>query len=181
MKKFLFSILTIMILFTSGCNKIGNSPTKKVEELMSKYQSLDDDVLDDLNKVVNSEEDLSDKQKEEYKDLLKNQYEKLTYTIKNEKIDGDNATVETEIEVLDLTTALKEAEDYLNSHEEEFQGDDGKFSKEKYTDYKLEKMKDAKNRVKYTLELTLTKTDDEWKLDNLTETERQKIHGIYNY
>ena len=42
-------------------------------------------------------------------------------------------------------------------------------------------MEEVKDRVKYTLELTLTKIDDEWELDNLTETERQKIHGIYNY
>ena len=34
-------------------------------------------------------------------------------------------------------------------------------------------------QIKNTLELNLTKEDDEWKLDNLTETERQKIHGIY--
>lgn len=181
MKKIIFSILTIMLLFTTGCDQVGNSPTKKVEELMGKYQMLDDDVLDDLNKVVDSEEDLSDKQKERYRNLLKEQYQDLTYTIKNEKIDGENATVETEIEVRDLTRAIKESEDYLNSHEDEFLGDDGKYSKEKYTDYKLDKMEEAKDRVKYTLELTLTKVDDEWELDNLTETERQKIHGIYNY
>ena len=42
-------------------------------------------------------------------------------------------------------------------------------------------MEKTNTKVKYTLELTLTKTDDEWEVDNLTETERQKIHGIYNY
>lgn len=181
MKKILLSILAILVIFTTGCDQIGNTPTKKVEELMGKYQSLDSDVLDDLNKVVESEDDLSDEQKKKYKDLLKNQYENLSYTIKNETVDGDNAVVEIEIEVRDLTRAIKESEEYLNSHEDEFLGDDGKYSKSKYTNYKVQKMEEAKDRVKYTLELTLTKTNDEWEVDNLTETEKQKIHGIYNY
>jgi len=181
MKKILFIILGIMTLFVAGCDNVGNTPTKKVEELMGQYQALDSDVLDDLNEVVDSEEDLTDEQKEKYKKLLKNQYENINYTIKNETIDGENATVEVEIEVRDLTKAINEAEEYLDSNESEFFGDDGKYSKTKYTDYKLKQMEEAKDRVKYTLELTLTKIDDKWELDNLTETERQKIHGIYNY
>ena len=181
MKKILFSLLAVLVMFTFGCENVGNSPTKKVEELISKYQTLDEDVIEDLNDVVDSEEDLSDEQKEKYIKLLKNQYQNLKYTIKNETIDGENATVETEIEVIDLTKAIQNSEDYLNTNEEEFNDDDGKFSKSKYTDYKLEQMQASKDRVKYTLELTLTKIDDEWEVDNLTETERQKIHGIYNY
>lgn len=180
MKKFFISLLGILMLFTAGCDKIDNNPTKKVEELMSKYQMLDEEVLDDLNKTVD-EEDLTDEQKERYKKLLKNQYKDLKYTIQDEKIDGDNATVETEIEVTDYTKVIQESEDYLNEHEDEFNDDKGNFSKTKYTDYKLEKMEKTNTKVKYTLELTLTKTDDEWEVDNLTETERQKIHGIYNY
>ena len=42
-------------------------------------------------------------------------------------------------------------------------------------------MEKVKEKVKYTLQLTLTKVDDEWKMDDLTETEKQKIHGIYDY
>jgi hypothetical protein len=42
-------------------------------------------------------------------------------------------------------------------------------------------MKKEKERVKYTLSFTLVKIDDEWKLDDLTETQREKIHGTYDY
>ena len=47
-------------------------------------------------------------------------------------------------------------------------------------DYKLEKLKDAKDKIKYTLNLTLTKSNKRWILNDITETDRQKIHGLYN-
>ena len=179
-KKILFVFLGFLVIFTTACDNVGNTPTKKVEELMGKYQSVDEDVLDDLNDLIDNETDLSDEQQDRYRELLKKQYQNLTYEIKEEKIDGDNATVETEIEVIDLAKVNRDAENYLENNRNEFNDEDGNFSEEKYTDYKLDKMEDAKDKVKYTLDLTLTKEDNEWKLDNLTETERQKIHGIYN-
>ena len=41
-------------------------------------------------------------------------------------------------------------------------------------------MKDTKDKVTYTITFTLTKKDDVWKLDDITDIDRQKIHGIYN-
>lgn len=181
MKKILFSLLTFMLIFTCGCDKVGNTPTRKVEELMGKYQAVDSDVTNDLNDVVNMEANLTDKQKDRYKELLKKQYSNLTYEIKEEKIDGDDATVEVEIEVFDLSKASREAENALTDKKDDFLDDKGSYSQEKYTDYRLDKMENTKDKVKYTLDLTLRKDDGEWKLDNLTETERQKIHGIYEH
>ena len=34
---------------------------------------------------------------------------------------------------------------------------------------------------KYTINFTLSKVDEEWIVDDLTETERMKIHGLYAY
>lgn len=181
MKKILISFLGILMIVTTGCDQIDNNPTKQVEDLMSKYQTMDDDVIDDLNTVVDAEDNLSSEQRNRYKKLLEKQYKDLSYTIKDETIDGDNAIVEIEIQVTDLSKVLNESEIYLKDHEQEFLGDDNKFSQSKYTDYKLEQLEKANTKVKYTLELTLTKIDGEWEVDNLTETERQKIHGIYNY
>lgn len=181
MKKIIISILGVLLVLTTGCDQIDNNPTKQVEELMSKYQTMDDDVKDDLNTVVDTEEDLSVEQKNRYKKLLEKQYKNLSYTIKDETIDGDNAIVEVEIQVTDLSKVMAEAEIYLDEHEEEFLDETQEFSQSKYTDYKLEQLEKANTKVKYTLELTLTKIDGEWEVDNLTETERQKIHGIYNY
>ena len=49
----------------------------------------------------------------------------------------------------------------------------------KFWDYKLENMKKMTDRVKYTIDFSLTKIENEWKLDDLLETDRQKIHGLY--
>ena len=180
-KKILFMFLGFVLIFTTACDNVGNTPTKKVEELMGKYQSVDDDVLDDLNNVIANEENLTIEQQDRYRKLIEKQYKNLTYEIKEEKVDGDNATVEVEIQVIDLAKANNEAEEYLANNRDEFNDDTGDYSQEKFTNYKLDKMEDSKDKVTYTLQLTLTKEDDEWELDNLTETERQKIHGIYNY
>ena len=179
MKKILFIVLGFIMIFTTGCDNIANTPTKKVEELMGKYQSADSDVLDDLNDVIASEVSLTQDQQDRYRELLKKQYKSLTYEIKDERIDGDNATVETEIEVIDFAKTKQEAQEYLTNNASEFTDENGNHSVQKYTDYMLDKLENTKDKVKYTLQLTLTKEDDEWKLDNLTETERQKIHGIY--
>lgn len=181
MKKIISLILIIMLFFITGCDQIDNTPTKKVETMLMKYQTLDKDVLDDLNKTVDSEPTLNTAEKSKYKEVLKKQFSSLTYTIKDEEIDGDNAEVDVEIEVNDLTKAIKDSENYLNSNPKEFQDDSGNFVQSKYTDYKLNQMDKTSIKVKYSLELTLTNSDGEWVVDNLTETERQKIHGIYNY
>ena len=40
-------------------------------------------------------------------------------------------------------------------------------------------MKKMTDRVKYTIDFSLTKIENEWKLDDLLEIDRQKIHGLY--
>lgn len=175
--------LSFLLLFSfvlMGCDNVSNTPTKKVEEFLTKYQTYDSDVSDDLKNTIDHE-DLTDEEKERYRKLISDQYKGLTYEIKNETIDGDNATVEVEIEVKDFATAIGNAEDYLSKHEDEFVDDKGEYDKTMYTKYKLDEMEKVKDKVKYTLQLTLTKADDEWKMDDLTETEKQKIHGIYDY
>ena len=57
----------------------------------------------------------------------------------------------------------------------------GNVSTTKYNDYKLEAIKNMKDRVKYTINFTLSKIDEECMVDDLTDTERLKIHGLYAY
>ena len=47
-------------------------------------------------------------------------------------------------------------------------------------DYKLKQLSLVKDKVKYTINFTLTKTDDKWTLDDITEIDRQKLHGLYS-
>lgn len=174
-------ILVAILVTLVGCaiNNASTAPKRVVEDLLGKYQSLDSKVLDQLDDVI-ADENLTDAQKGEYEELMRKQYQNLTYTIKDEAIDGDKAVVTTEIEVYDYGKANKATDDYVADHQSEFLGDDNKFSDALYEDYKLDKLKAVTDRVKYTLDLGLTKSGNDWKLDDLSDAERQKIHGLYS-
>ena len=98
MKRISKVLLMVMALFLIvGCGNMMNTPTKKVEEFLSKYQTQDKDVLDQLDDVIKEAGTMNDDQKETYRDLMKKQYQNLSYKIKDETEDGDNATVQVEI------------------------------------------------------------------------------------
>ena len=105
MKKILS--LFIFLLLLVGCS-LSNSPTSKVEDLLTKYQMLDKDIKDGIEEVVN-EETLTSNQKERYRKIIEKQYKNLTYQVEEEKIDGDTSTITTEIEVIDYKKAINEA------------------------------------------------------------------------
>ena len=179
MKKIIVSVLALFLLV--GCGNMMNTPTKKVEEFLSKYQTMDEKVLSQLDEVIDSAGTMSKDQKEKYRELMKKQYKNLSYKIDDETEDGDHATVKVEIEVYDYATAITEAETYLRTHPDEFineetnQTDDTKFM-----DYKLDQMDDVKEKIKYTINFTLTKNKDNWELDDITDIDRQKLHGLYS-
>lgn len=164
-KKVLLLILPLLLLV--GCN-MSNTPTSKVEELFTKYQKLDSDIASGIDSVL-EEQNLSTSQKDRYRKILEKQYKNLSYQIKEEVIDGNTATVVTEIEVTDLKKAIND-----------LTFDSSIYTKETYDEEKLKRLEDAKDKVKYTLELTLTKDNDgKWKLDALTNEEIKKIQGMY--
>ncbi len=172
----------IMVLFLAvGCGNMMNTPTKKVEEFLSKYQTQDEKVLAQLDEVIDSSGTMTKDQKDKYRDLMKKQYQNLSYKIKDETIDGNNATVQVEIEVYDYASSISESETYLTTNKEEFIKEDTKeVDDEKFMDYKLKQLSLVKDKVKYTINFTLTKTDDKWILDDITEIDRQKLHGLYS-
>ena len=181
MKK-IFVCFALLILLT-GCemiDKLDNTPTKKVEAFLNKYQTLDEDVLDSLDYVVAEENSFNSEQRDKYRDIIKTNYQKLSYKIQEEEIDGDNATVTVQIEVIDYSKVLSEAENYRYENESEFMTNN-KYDESKYIDYTLDRLKAAKEKVKYTLDLNLTKIDEEWILDDLTKENEAKLNGVYNY
>lgn len=179
MKKFLFVLCSIFVLSACSFNaNMDNTPTKQVERYLNDYQTLSSNVLSKLDSIVDQETLFDEDQKTTYRDILKKHYQDLTYTIKEETINGDKATVEAEIEVNDYTKVLKEADSYRTTNSEQFSGDNGDSD---FINYRLKLLKDNKERVKYTIYFSLTKVDDEWTLDSLTETEQQKLLGIYEY
>ncbi len=181
MKKILSTIGLLFILTGCSLGNMDNTPTKQVEKYLNNYQTLDSNILTKLDSIVDEETLLSDTQKDTYRDILKKHYQDLTYTIKEETVNGDKATVEAEIEVNDYTKALRSAEEYKVSNESEFNDENGVYDEEKYQEYRLGLLKDTKDRVKYTIYFSLTKQDDEWTLDTLSQTDEDKILGIYEY
>lgn len=181
MKKIITIIGIALILTGCSLKNMDNTPTKKVEIYLNNYQTLDSSVLNELDSIVDDEILFTNEQKDTYRDILKKHYQDLVYKIKEETVNGDKATVETEIEVNDYTKALKEAESYRITNESEFINENGIFSESKFNEYKLNLLKNNKDKVKYTIYFSLTKVNDEWVLDKLTETEQEKILGIYEY
>lgn len=174
MKK--LTLVILFFLFFTGCESMMNTPTKRVEELLNKYQRQDDEIVSQLEFVLaGNENNFTDSQKEKYREYMIKQYKDLTYTIKEEEIDGNNATVTVEIEVYDYNKAISDAEEYYINNSKEFEN-----NMEKYIDYKLEEIEKMNERIKYTLNLTLIKNDKKWILNDISESDRLKIHGLYN-
>lgn len=180
MKKIMLLITGMILLVGCGNSKLLNTPTKRVEMFFGKYQSLDEDVVKQLEDVSSSEMIFNDEQKKKYVDFMKEHYKDIKYEIKDEVINGDTATVTVEIDVKDYSKIMSDADTYLEEHPEEF-NKDNQYNESLFTDYRLEQLKATKDRVKYTIELTLTKIDDEWVLDDLNSDTEKKIQGIYDY
>ena len=183
MKKIFLSIISIgiILLSTSGCDSVLNTPTKRVEEFLNDYQTTNNTVLTQLDNTLENDANLNENQKKEYRDIMKKQYENLVYVIKDETVNGDKSTVKVEIEVYDYNKAIKEADSYVTLNQAEFLDEEGAVDDSKFTDYKLKRMDEVTERVKYTIDFKLTKEEKSWKLDDITEIDRQKIHGIYSY
>ena len=189
----------ILLLVIVGCSNNMSTPTNKVEEFLGKYQSMDEDVLKQLDQVIKDDDTMNDDQKDKYKALMEKQYQNLSYKIENEDIEGNSATVDVEIEVLDYATTASKAQEYYNEHKEEIEekyndkkedndnsledaGDDVLQTVEEsaaYINYKLEELETANDTVTYDMTFYLTKEDGEWILQDISDLDRKKLHGLY--
>lgn len=162
-----------------GCSCANDLAADAVEQYLNDYKSLNNYVLEDIDELVESE-NLTEKGKDTYKEVLKRQYRDLIYTIENEEYDGDTAKVTVKITVYDLYKAQEEASDYLNAHPEEFLTD-GEYDNDLYMEYKLETMKDTNDTISYNIVFTVTKSSGKWYVEQPDEETLEKIHGVYNY
>lgn len=178
MKKILLAFL--IILFT-GCTELSNTPTKRVEEFLKSYQTLDDKVVISLDDVVNQDTTLTEEQKDKYRDILKKHYQNLTYEVKDETIDGNNAIVTVELTVTDFSKVIKDSENYMNNNIEQFYDETGNYNMINYNNYRLDEMKKTNDKVKYTVYFSLNKKEDEWRMNQLDTVTYDKINGVYNY
>ena len=182
MKKLI--LFLTLLLFTACSLNIGdidNTPTKKVEEYLNKYQSLSSDVVNDLDIVAERETSFNLKQKQRYIKIMKKNFSNMSYKIKEETINADSAEVEVEINVYDYYKVNKAADNYLFQNSDEFINDE-KYDEEKYINYKLDRMEKNVDKIKYTIYFNLTKDDKgNWSLVDVSNADEEKILGIYAY
>lgn len=201
MKKILFVFLSLLVLLVTGCGNDMATPTAKVEEFLGKYQSMDSDVLTQLDNVISNDNTMDDTQKKDYKSLMEKQYQNMSYKIKNEEINGDKASVLVELEVFDYAGSISESRDYYTEHRDEFDdkemGNDGADTDNDGMDeegevvggavdtissfitYKIKQLMDVTDKAKYEITFHLNKEDGEWVMEDITDVDRQKIHGLF--
>lgn len=162
MKNKLLVIGFLLVGILVGC-ELNNTPTSKVEEQLSKYQMLDDDVTvvyTDLTTDV----DIDNEYKERYEDLIKKQYRNLSYEVKEETLDGEMATVTVEVEVMDYQKVVEQYDNLM--------GDE-------YHVQVLTALEEAKDKITYTIEFVVMKDEEgNWNLQSLDEVDKRKILGI---
>ena len=150
--------LFLMILLVIGCDNTMNTPTVKVEKFLGKYQKMDKEVIKELDYMLEKETGLSKKQKKEYKELLKKQYQNLSYKIISEETNNKHSIVEVEIQVLDYKSAM---------------------DKKNTIEMRIKEMKKVTAMTKYKITIPLSKKDGVWFIDEISDDDRQKLHGIY--
>ena len=175
-------LLTVFfIILLSACSLItSNTPKEKVKELLDNYKNQDSTIIAELEDVISDE--YSGDYKDRYKTLMLNQYKNMEYKITDEIIDGNTAVVSADVTIYDYGSSIESANEYLKKHEEEFYKENNEnkiIDDDKFMDYKLDLLEKTTDRKTYTIEFTLTKEDKEWVLDDLSNENISKIHGLY--
>lgn len=167
MKKIL--LLFFSIIFFSGCST--TLAGDAVETYLMKFKNHEEEVLKSLDELI-SYENLSLKQQEQYRLVMKRQYQDLTYKTVQEYYNGDKAIITEEIEVYDYNKSKRETKEYYEEHQ-------STLTKGQYQEMQLKAMATEQKRIKYTIDFELNYQEDGWHLTNLDYTILQKIHGIY--
>ena len=164
MKKIILTIIILISIALTGCS-IANTPTAQVEGLLSNYQRLDKNITINYADLAGND-DLSSDLQNEYNDLIKDQYQSMSYEVKEEIVDGDTATVTTSIKVKDYKKIINK----YNKNE---------YQTNEYHNLIVDALKDAKETVTYTIDFTLTKdSEGDWQVDDLTNEMKEKLLGI---
>lgn len=176
MKNIAFIISITVTFLLVGC--VGQlTPSQTVEELLNKYIKNDTEIMKELDTYIENQ-DLNPKQKEVYKEVLQDEYSSMKYTIKKETINGSKAKVLAKLKVKNLYKIEKEAIEYLHNNPKEFLTE-GKFNQNKFLNYKLEQMQNRTDKISYIINVNMTKKNNIWFINRLSDETVKKIHGLY--
>ena len=156
----------LLLLLLTGC-ALGNTPTSRVEELLSSYQRLDNNIVISYEKLSSTVEDAN--LISEYQKLVKRQYQNMVYEIKDEKINGDLAIISVSISVFDYGSVVNDNFD-----------DSVERTKKEHEEI-IRKLKKVKKRTQYMLDLEVVKNQNgTWKVGDLDDDEMSQLLGIYS-
>ena len=178
MKKILVVLLAVFLFVGCSCSLNDNKPEEAIETFFEKYRAKDDDIITQLKDTIDNE-DLTDDAKEKYQELMEKQYDQFAYVIKDVNEENDSATATVELTVLNYRSAVLKAEEELKNNPEKFNDEEGNFSEEKYMEYKIEKMSEVTETTTHTIDLSLTKENGMWKVNQLSSDDISKLHGLY--
>ena len=149
--------------------------------MTNQYKNMEykivEEIVEDDNAVVEVEITVYDYASaiRNSNDYLNNNPDKFT----NE----DQATIDTDdnTENNSDTDMINEenAKDETTKESDSDSGIIGNYDEDKFMDYKLSQMENVTDTVKYTIEFTLTKVNEEWQLDELSNSDIEKLHGIF--
>ena len=164
MKNKFLIILLLGITILTGC-QLSNNPTSKTEAFLSDYQMLEDNIPINYTNLI-KDTNLTADEKEEYENLIKKQYRNLSYEIKEETIDGNNATVIVEIKVMDY-------KEIFNKYNK------ANYISEEYHKLIIEDLQKNTELVTYTIDFKIKKdTNKNWNVQELDEDDRLKLLGM---
>ena len=156
--------------------------------MLNQYKNMEyeikDEIIEDDNAVVEVEITVYD-----YASALKNSNTYLNEHLDEFKKDSkqtinevENAAEGVKEGIKDAAEGAKNAADTVKDKVNETKDNlttTTDYDESKYMDYKLSEMEKVTDKVKYTIEFTLTKTNGEWQLDALSNSDIEKLHGIY--
>ena len=181
MKKVLGIVIAILAIFTlvgCSCSLNDKKPEAAVDTFFEKYRKKDDNVMSQLKETIENLS-LDDDYKIKYQDLMEKQYNQMAYVIKDIEENEDTASANVEITVLDYKTAIQESEKYLENNPEKFKDELGNYSEEIFTKYKIDQMKLVDSTTSYNINLGLTKENGMWTVNQLSDEDILKIHGMF--
>lgn len=146
--------------------------TLMVNQYKNMEYEIKDEIIEDDNAVVEVEVTVYD-----YASAIKN-----SNTYLNEHLDEfkkDEKETINENDANDETTKDTEDDEMDTNEDNDDTITDADYDDTKFMDYRLSLMEKVTDKVKYTIEFTLTKVNDEWQLDSLSNSDIEKLHGIY--
>lgn len=146
--------------------------TLMVNQYKNMEYEIKDEIIEDDNAVVEVEITVYD-----YASAIKNSNTYLNEHLDEFKREAKETVNEIGEKVEEAADKVKEEINEATNNTDNTTNSD--YDETKFMDYKLSLMEKVTDTVKYTIEFTLTKTNGEWQLDALSNSDIEKLHGIY--